>query len=155
MCRMGFRSIFYRARHRFCCHGLGSLARRRKHTLQAPQGLESCCRSGITPRYATRHLVPGRHQPFTAVFQLVTFALVTEVYSKNAFSALEHAKPGKVSHYEKPGRHSSVPGLGYVLNTISWVAGFLVGAAVIVTGIAADRGHKWAAGNRAYQRIRG
>lgn len=49
----------------------------------------------------------------------------------------------------------SGPGLGYVFNAISWILGFLVGCAVIVTGVAADRGHKWAAGNRAYRPIRG
>lgn len=79
---------------------------------------------------------------------------MTEVYNKNAFYAFEHAKPGKVSPYEKLDWYSSVAGLGYVLNAISWVAGLLVGAAVIVTGIAADRGYKWAAGNRPYMRIR-
>ncbi|KAF8554188.1 hypothetical protein OG21DRAFT_1440801, partial [Imleria badia] len=73
-----------------------------------------------------------------AIFQLVTFVLVTELYSKNSFADFEHAKPG----------------LGYVFNAVSWVAGFLVGSAVIVTGVAADRGHKWAAGNRAYHPIR-
>lgn len=80
---------------------------------------------------------------------------MTELYSKNSFAAFEHAKPGKVSLYEELNRYSSLAGLGYVFNTISWVVGFLVGCAVIVTGIAADRGHKWAAGNRAYQPIRG
>lgn len=79
---------------------------------------------------------------------------MTNVYNKNAFSAFEHAKPGKVFLYEQLDWYSSVAGLGYVFNAISWVAGFLVGAAVIVTGIAADRGHQWAAGNRAYRRIR-
>ncbi|KAG8213916.1 hypothetical protein J3R82DRAFT_10661 [Butyriboletus roseoflavus] len=90
-----------------------------------------------------------------AIFQLVTFALVTDVYNNNVFYAFEHAKPGKVSLYEEPVRYSSLAGLGYVFNAISWIAGFLVGVAVIVTGVAADRGHHWAAGNRAYQRIRG
>ena len=79
---------------------------------------------------------------------------MTELYSKNSFYDFEHAKPGRVSLDEKPGRCSPLAGLGYVFNAVSWVAGFLVGIAVIVTGIAADRGHKWAAGNRAYQRIR-
>lgn len=74
-----------------------------------------------------------------AVFQLVTFILVTELYRKDRFPAFEHAKPG----------------IGYVLNAISWVSGFAVGAGVIVTGIAADRGHKWAAGNRSYTPILG
>jgi hypothetical protein len=46
-------------------------------------------------------------------------------------------------------------GIGYVLNAISWVSGFAVGAGVIVTGIAADRGQKWAAGNRSYTPIQG
>ncbi|KAG2150952.1 hypothetical protein DEU56DRAFT_779314 [Suillus clintonianus] len=74
-----------------------------------------------------------------AVFQLITFILVTELYRKDRFPAFEHAKPG----------------VGYVLNAVSWVSGFAVGAGVIITGIAADRGHKWAAGNRAYRPIRG
>ncbi|KAH7888707.1 hypothetical protein F5I97DRAFT_1803798 [Phlebopus sp. FC_14] len=72
-------------------------------------------------------------------FQLATFILVTDLYRKDRFPAFEHAKPGA----------------GFVLNAISWVAGITVGVGVIVTGIAADRGHKWAAGNRAYQPIRG
>lgn len=79
---------------------------------------------------------------------------MTELYSKNSFVAFEHAKPGKLSLYAKLDRYSSLAGLGYVFNTVSWVVGFLVGGAVIVTGIAADRGHKWAAGNRGYQPIR-
>jgi len=74
-----------------------------------------------------------------AVFQLVTFILITELYRKNRFPAFEHAKPG----------------VGYALNVASWILGFVVGTGVIVTGVAADRGHKWAAGNRAYRRIRG
>ncbi|KAG2037432.1 hypothetical protein BDR03DRAFT_957133 [Suillus americanus] len=74
-----------------------------------------------------------------AVFQLVTFILVTELYRKDRFPAFEQAKPG----------------VGYVLNAISWVSGFVVGAGVIITGMAADRGHKWAAGNRSYTPIEG
>lgn len=74
-----------------------------------------------------------------AVFQLVTFILVTELYRKDRFPAFEHAKPG----------------VGYVLNAVSWVLGFVVGAAVIVTGLAADRGQRWAAGNRSYTPILG
>jgi len=57
-----------------------------------------------------------------AIFQLVTFVLVTELYRKDTFYAFQHAKPG----------------IGYVFNAISWILGFLVGCAVIVTGIAAD-----------------
>lgn len=46
-------------------------------------------------------------------------------------------------------------GVAYILNTTSWVLGILVTASVIITGIYADKGHKWAAGNRAYRRIDG
>lgn len=79
---------------------------------------------------------------------------MTELYSKSSFDAFEHAKPGKIFLPGELDCHSSLAGLGYVFNVISWVAGFLVGSAVIVTGIAADHGYKWAAGNRAYQPIR-
>jgi len=44
-------------------------------------------------------------------------------------------------------------GAGYVFNTLSWVFGLLIVAGVIVTGLAADSGHRWAAGNRAYRLI--
>ncbi|KAG6372286.1 hypothetical protein JVT61DRAFT_7726 [Boletus reticuloceps] len=90
-----------------------------------------------------------------AIFQLGAFILMTELYSKNAFDAFEHAKPGKAFSYKRHVWYSPLAGLGYVFNAVSWVVGFLVGSAVLVTGIAADRGYKWAAGNRAYQPIRG
>ncbi|KAF7315654.1 hypothetical protein MIND_00080900 [Mycena indigotica] len=46
-------------------------------------------------------------------------------------------------------------GAGFWLTTVAWVSGILVAVGVIATGIAADRGHRWAAGNRAYQPILG
>jgi len=72
-------------------------------------------------------------------FQIITFAVITELYRTARYPPFEYARPST----------------GYVLNTISWVVGILVGFGVIVTGVAADNGHKWAAGNRAYQPIRG
>lgn len=48
-----------------------------------------------------------------------------------------------------------VSGTAYVLNTVSWVLALVTGGAVIVTGISAEKGHRWAAGNRAYQPIEG
>ena len=51
---------------------------------------------------------------------------------------------------------SKVPcsiGTAYVLNTVSWAADILIVLGVVVTGLAADAGHKWAAGNRAYRPI--
>ncbi|KAG9316602.1 hypothetical protein JVU11DRAFT_2656 [Chiua virens] len=90
-----------------------------------------------------------------ALFQLATFVLVTIVYSNNTFYEFAHARPGRRPVIVKLDQYSSASGLGYVFNAVSWVVGLLVGCAVIVTGMAADRGHKWAAGNRAYQPIRG
>ena len=48
-----------------------------------------------------------------------------------------------------------IAGLAYALNTISWVLGVFITIGVVITGISANRGHQWAAGNRAYHPIRG
>jgi hypothetical protein len=45
--------------------------------------------------------------------------------------------------------------VGYFLNTISWIFGFIIAGGIIVTGISADSGKAWAAGNRAYRPIDG
>ncbi|KAJ3973468.1 hypothetical protein EV361DRAFT_899780 [Lentinula raphanica] len=45
--------------------------------------------------------------------------------------------------------------IGYILNTFGWIFSVLIATGVVLTGIFADRGHKWAAGNRAYRRIDG
>ena len=45
-------------------------------------------------------------------------------------------------------------GPAWYINLLSWVFGFFIVFGVIWTGKAADKGHKWAAGNRAYTRIR-
>ncbi|TFK91605.1 hypothetical protein K466DRAFT_482456 [Polyporus arcularius HHB13444] len=71
--------------------------------------------------------------------QITAFAVVTELYRTEAFPTFNHARPG----------------LAYVLNTISWVVGLLVAAGVVITGISANKGHQWAAGNRAYRPIDG
>lgn len=46
-------------------------------------------------------------------------------------------------------------GLAYVSSTLSWVFGTLVTFGVVTTGISAQKGHRWAAGNRAYRPISG
>lgn len=46
-------------------------------------------------------------------------------------------------------------GLAYVLNVVSWLLGTLITAGVVTTGISANKGHTWAAGNRAYRPIDG
>jgi hypothetical protein len=45
-------------------------------------------------------------------------------------------------------------GPAWYINLLSWVFSFVIVFGVIWTGKAADKGHKWAAGNRAYTRIR-
>ena len=44
-------------------------------------------------------------------------------------------------------------GPAWYINMLSWLFSFLIVFGVIWTGKAADKGHKWAAGNRAYTRI--
>ncbi|KAF9012318.1 hypothetical protein BDQ17DRAFT_1343674 [Cyathus striatus] len=74
---------------------------------------------------------------FQAVCQLITFSIITDTYRTSSYPAFEHARPG----------------IAYVLNTLSWVFGFIITFGVVTTGISADRGRRWAAGNRAYQPI--
>jgi len=73
-----------------------------------------------------------------AMFQFTAFTIVTEMYRSSRFPTFEQARPG----------------VGYVCNTVSWVLSILIAFGVITTGISADEGHRWAAGNRAYRRIR-
>ncbi|KAJ6625639.1 hypothetical protein B0H10DRAFT_2002520 [Mycena sp. CBHHK59/15] len=74
-----------------------------------------------------------------ALLQLVAFAIVTDAYRTARFPTFEDARLGTA----------------FVLGTISWVCGVLLAVAVITTGISADHGKRWAAGNRAYQPIAG
>jgi len=72
-----------------------------------------------------------------AAMQIVAFAIVTDTMRTGAFPTLEDAKPGT----------------GYAFNTFTWIFSVIIAVGVVVTGISADQGHKWAAGNRAYRRI--
>ncbi|KAF8908769.1 hypothetical protein CPB85DRAFT_1308646 [Mucidula mucida] len=74
-----------------------------------------------------------------ALFQLVAFSLVTHIYRTAGYPTFERATPGTA----------------YVFNTLSWVMCVVISVAVMVTGISADKGHRWAAGNRAYRPIEG
>jgi len=74
-----------------------------------------------------------------AIFQLVAFALITDIYHQHRYADFQHARLSA----------------GYFMNAVSWIAGVLITAGVITTGISADKGHHWAAGNRAYRPISG
>jgi hypothetical protein len=73
----------------------------------------------------------------TAVFQIITFAIVTHAYNVSWYPTFNNARPG----------------FAYVLSIFTWVIGLFTAVGVVATGISADRGHHWAAGNRAYRRI--
>jgi hypothetical protein len=74
-----------------------------------------------------------------AIFQLVAFALITDIYHMHRYAPFDKARLSA----------------GYYMNTVSWIVGILTAAGVVVTGISADKGHSWAAGNRAYRPISG
>lgn len=48
-----------------------------------------------------------------------------------------------------------VTGVAYVLGTLAWIFAVFAAFGVTITGMAANRGHRWAAGNRAYEPIAG
>ncbi|EPQ57014.1 hypothetical protein GLOTRDRAFT_110389 [Gloeophyllum trabeum ATCC 11539] len=74
-----------------------------------------------------------------AILQIVAFALITDAYRKSRYAGFEHARPSTA----------------YVLNMVDWLLSIFIVFGVVTTGISADAGHRWAAGNRAYQPIRG
>jgi len=74
---------------------------------------------------------------FQAACQISTFALITNLYYDSNYSSFDRARPG----------------IGYVLHIITWTLSIFVSLSVLLTGLSADAGHRWAAGNRAYQTI--
>ncbi|KAF5385914.1 hypothetical protein D9615_002548 [Tricholomella constricta] len=72
-----------------------------------------------------------------AAFQLAAFGTVTEMYRTSRFPTFEHARLGPA----------------YFFNILSWLFSVFIGVAVITTGVFADKGHRWAAGNRPYRPI--
>ncbi|KAF8973280.1 hypothetical protein BDZ97DRAFT_675398 [Flammula alnicola] len=73
-----------------------------------------------------------------ATCQIATFGIITDLYRTSSYPSFERARPG----------------VAYVVHTISWIFSILAALGVILTGISAAAGHRWAAGNRAYQPIR-
>ncbi|KIM78880.1 hypothetical protein PILCRDRAFT_10813 [Piloderma croceum F 1598] len=74
-----------------------------------------------------------------ATFQLIAFVLITEVYHRHLYTPFDHAQLSA----------------GYYMNAVSWISGMLIAGGVVTTGISADKGRAWAAGNRAYRPISG
>jgi len=74
---------------------------------------------------------------FQAVCQISTFALITNIYYDSNYPSLDSARPGPA----------------YVLHTLSWTLSIIVSLSVLLTGVSADAGYPWAAGNRAYRQI--
>ncbi|KAF9474226.1 hypothetical protein BDN70DRAFT_908611 [Pholiota conissans] len=72
-----------------------------------------------------------------AISQITTFGIITDVYRTSNYPSFDRARPG----------------VAYVLHTVSWIASILTALGIILTGISADAGHRWAAGNRAYHPI--
>ncbi|KIK67434.1 hypothetical protein GYMLUDRAFT_156371 [Collybiopsis luxurians FD-317 M1] len=72
-----------------------------------------------------------------AALEIVAFAIVTDTMRQGAFPGFEYSKEG----------------VAYGFNAFSWIFSVIITVAVVVTGISADQGHRWAAGNRAYRRI--
>ena len=113
---------------------------------------------------------------FVAIFQLVTFALITGVYHRGLYAPFDDARLSEclvVCPLYIP--LMCLVGAGYYMNAVSWVVGMFLAGGVVTTGISADKGkrsyisllffllmltgrcpgHPWAAGNRAYRPIRG
>jgi hypothetical protein len=74
-----------------------------------------------------------------ALLQIAAFAIVTDLYRTSDYPPFQYAKFG----------------LGYGLSAASWVIAVVITAAILVTGISADAGMRWAAGNRPYLPIQG
>lgn len=74
-----------------------------------------------------------------ALFPMITFAVVTDLYRTSKFSGFDHARPS----------------FAYYLSIVSWVVAFGISFGVVLTGVSAGKGHRWAAGNRAYAPIEG
>lgn len=102
-------------------------------------------------------LKPGfRFTSLPAIFQIVAFAIITDLYRTSRYPPFEYARPSEYLCLTPRSYFLiSMLGTAYVLNTISWVMNVIVVFGVVTTGISADAGHEWAAGNRAYRPVDG
>ncbi|KIP05113.1 hypothetical protein PHLGIDRAFT_36607 [Phlebiopsis gigantea 11061_1 CR5-6] len=70
---------------------------------------------------------------------IATFALVTDAYTNSTYPLFDRSRPN----------------VAYVLGTLAWILAVFATFGVAITGMAANRGHRWAAGNRHYTPIAG
>jgi len=76
---------------------------------------------------------------FHALLQIVAFTIVTRLYQTSQFPTFENA----------------MPSTAYIMNIFSWAFAVIIALGVVTTGVSANKGHRWAAGNRAYYPIHG
>jgi len=89
-----------------------------------------------------------------AVFQIASFAVIAGQYHDAAYPTFEQARPGEyLFSVITFSLLTIIPGTAYVLHNFVWVSNILIVVGLVVTGLSADAGHEWAAGNRAYQPI--
>lgn len=69
------------------------------------------------------------------LLQIITFGVVTVAFFQTHYPKFERAQFG----------------LSYVFSVLTWVIGILTVAGVVVTGRSAEKGNRWAAGNRTYR----
>ncbi|KAA1475206.1 hypothetical protein DENSPDRAFT_841948 [Dentipellis sp. KUC8613] len=72
-----------------------------------------------------------------AAFIMAAWAIITDLWRTSSFWELQHAQPS----------------FSYYVSLVSWIFSYAIVGGVIYTGVAADKGHRWAAGNRAYRII--
>jgi len=65
----------------------------------------------------------------------------------------EHDQVSTISIMAVSKQLTIIPGTAYVLHTFAWVSNILIVIGLIVVGLSADAGHKWAGGDHAYQPI--
>ncbi|KAH8827974.1 hypothetical protein DL96DRAFT_1601112 [Flagelloscypha sp. PMI_526] len=89
-----------------------------------------------------------------SIFQLVAFVLITDIVNNSRYPSWEYAKYGKgASSFQFRPLFTILQVWVTSFSVVSWVIGLLTGVGVVITGVAAKRGKKWAAGNRAYRMI--
>ena len=94
-------------------------------------------------------------EPASGVSQLATFILVTDMYRLGNFplSLAAHSHLGMSSGLSAcriavTFITTYLQGFSWYLNSLSWVLAVAVSVIIVYTGAAANRGERWAAGNR-------